>query len=81
MAPLKCGIMNAWEICPFIVGADALIGPEGSVFRHFTTMEMIWDWLLLPFGLFLFVVGGPMRASAPTRKKKPALGRQRCLPG
>ena len=48
------------------VGADAHIGPKGSIFDPFGTIGTAHNWRLLLHELRTFMGCGPMWASAPT---------------
>ena len=66
MAPLKGNVINLRKIRPFLVGADAHIGPKGSNFEPFGNVGMARNWLLLLYKTLPPMGDGPMWASAPT---------------
>ena len=54
------------QIRPFLVGADAHIGPKDSIFNSFGTIEMAHNWLFPLYEALTSAGDGPMWASAPT---------------
>ena len=64
---LTGNVINLREICLFFVGADAYIGPKGSIFNPLGMMEMAFTWpfplheTLTPIGLRADVGIGPLR--------------------